>query len=828
MVAKTQIELRLLLPTIADERDKCVERLNGFLQAKTGIEAAHQKEDQPGQICIHYDANQLSISEVRQLAQRAGAELEQRFGHLLLETELFNARRANIVESRAQRIEGVLEASISLTGRLRIEFDRQVTDEAKIRRSLEEQGVWNKPLSIDEAKTIAPHDIRQAVASQKEEKHDHAHEHKHEHGHAHGGVFGENTELIFAGIAGVLLLVGWLLTWTSVTPWMPWLCYFLAYIAGGYFAFREAIESVLEGRFEIDFLMLVAAIGAAALGEWFEGALLLFLFSIGHALENYAMGRAKRAIESLAELAPQTALVKRNGTTEELPIEKVQVGDTVIVKPNDRLPSDGFIIKGVGSINQAPITGESVPAEKRAVDDLEKAGKNPDRLDPQFRVFAGTINGGSAFEIQVTKLASESTLARVVQMVNEAETKKSPTQLLTKKVEGYFVPVTLVFVFLLLFAGLNIDEPFSSSFYRAMAVLVAASPCALAIATPSAVLSGVARAARGGVLVKGGGPLESLGKVSAIAFDKTGTLTEGKPRLTDVVAATGSTNDELLQVSIAVEMLSDHPLAAAIVNGGKDRLKEVSNLQAKDVQSITGRGVKAMIDGDATHIGKESLFDEIEGPRLPAELHMTNQELKAQGRTTVIVRKGDRYLGILGLMDTPRESAKSVIAELKKMGIQRMVMLSGDNQQVASVVAAQVGLSEVMGDLMPDDKVEAIRKLASENGVAMVGDGVNDAPAMANATVGIAMGAAGSDVALETADVALMGDDLKNLPFAIGLSRQTSRIIRQNLWGSLGMVAFLIPATLFGLQMGPAVLLHEGSTLLVVFNALRLLAYRAE
>ncbi len=505
------------------------------------------------------------------------------------------------------------------------------------------------------------------------------------------------------------------------------------------------------------------------------------------------------------------------------------MGDTVIVKPNERLAADGFIVKGDGSINQAPITGESVPVDKRAVDDVQKAAASPDRLDAQFRVFAGTINGGSAFEIQVTKLASESTLARVVQMVNEAETKKSPTQLLTSKIEGYFVPVTLALVILLLFAGLIVDEPFSSSFYRAMAVLVAASPCALAIATPSAVLSGVARAARGGVLVKGGGPLERLGRLNAIAFDKTGTLTEGKPRLTDVISAVGSSDDELLQVSIAIEKLSDHPLASAVVKDGNDRLKKVvSDLQAHDVQSITGRGVKAMLAGEATYIGKESLFDEIDGPRVPDRLRTANQELKAQGRTTVIVRKGDRYLGILGLMDTPRESAKNMIVELKKMGIQRMIMLSGDNQQVADAVAKQVGIDEAIGDLMPDDKVEAIRKIASEKGVAMVGDGVNDAPAMANATVGIAMGVAGSDVALETADVALMGDDLKNLPFAIGLSRQTSYIIRQNLWASLGMVAFLIPATIFGLQMGPAVLLHEGSTLLVVCNALRLLAYRAE
>jgi Cd2+/Zn2+-exporting ATPase len=413
-------------------------------------------------------------------------------------------------------------------------------------------------------------------------------------------------------------------------------------------------------------------------------------------------------------------------------------------------------------------------------------------------------------------------------MVSEAEAQKSPTQLFTDKFERYFVPAALAFVVLLLFAWTVIDEPFSESFYRAMAVLVAASPCALAISTPSAVLSGVARAARGGVLVKGGGPLENLGRLGAIAFDKTGTLTEGKPRLTDVVSSEGAAEDELLRTAVAVEKLSDHPLAAAVVQGGNERLKDASALQAHDVQSITGRGVKATVDGQSVYIGKDSLFAEIEGPLLPDALRESVENLKARGRTTMIVRSGETYLGVLGLMDTPREAAKNVVARLRELGIQRMIMLSGDNQQVADAVAKEVGIDEAVGDLMPDDKVEAIKKLSQQEGVAMVGDGVNDAPAMANATVGIAMGAAGSDVALETADVALMADDLNHLPFAVGLSRQTSRIIRQNLWFSLGMVAFLIPATVLGLQMGAAVLFHEGSTVLVVFNALRLLAYQAK
>lgn len=818
MSKKTQIEIALVLPTVPDARDACVQRLADLLKAKEGIEAAHipdTKGEGQDQICVHYDPVRLSVGDVRDLAKRAGAELDQQFGHLLLRSEPMHARQARTVESRARQIVGVMDAAVAPAGIVRIEFDRRAVDEKAIKAKLQQFGVRNVE-EVNKRHPAAPTEAERKPAEKEPE-------------HEHGGLFGERTELVFASLCGGLLFIGWLLSsFTDISPWVPWCLYLAAYFFGGFFTFREAFENIRAYRFEIDFLMLVAAIGAATLGEWAEGALLLFLFSIGHALEHYAMGRAKRAIEALAELAPQTALVRRAGSTEELAVELLQLGDVVIVKPNERIAADGFVIKGESSVNQAPITGESVPIDKRAVDDRQKAATNPDRLDPQYRTFAGSINGSGALEIQVSKLASESTLARVVQMVSEAEAQKSPTQLFTDRFERYFVPAALGFVILLLFAGTVIDEPFSKSFYRAMAVLVAASPCALAISTPSAVLSGVARAARGGVLIKGGGPLENLGRLGAIAFDKTGTLTEGKPRLIDVVVADGIPEGKLMRTVIAVEKLSDHPLAAAVVQGGKERLTSDSDLQAHDLQSITGRGVKARVDGQSVYIGKDSLFAEIEGPPLPGALRASVENLEATGRTTMIVRRGEAYLGVLGLMDTPREAAKGVIARLKELGISRMIMLSGDNQHVADAVAQEVGIDDALGDLMPDDKVEAIKRLSEQKGVAMVGDGVNDAPAMANATVGIAMGAAGSDVALETADVALMADDLSQLPFAVGLSRKTSRIIRQNLWFSLGMVALLVPATVLGLQIGAAVLFHEGSTLLVVFNALRLLGYQAK
>ncbi len=652
-----------------------------------------------------------------------------------------------------------------------------------------------------------------------------------EHAHAHGGLFGERSELVFAGLAGVFLLAGWLIGRSHPgAAWLPTACYVTAYLFGGYFTVKEAVENLRARRFEIDTLMLVAAAGAAALGEWAEGALLLFLFSLGHSLEHYAMGRARRAIEALAKLAPETAVVRRDNGTEEVALDVLRIGDVVVVRPNERLPADGVVIAGTTSINQAPVTGESVPVDKRSVEDGHAAIASFERAGSEHRVFAGTINGSGAIDVMVARRADQSTMARVVEMVTDAETQRSPTQQFTERFARIFVPAVLALVCILMFAWLVVDEPFASSFYRAMAVLVAASPCALAISVPSAVLSGVARAARGGVLVKGGGPLENLGTLTSIAFDKTGTLTEGKPRLTDLVAAEGATEDELLCIALAVEERSDHPLASAIVTGARERLgNRTSPWTASDVRSLTGRGVQAHVDGELVHIGKPVLFSELPDASLPAAVAEANRQLVAGGRTTMVVRKGSRFLGVIGVMDTPRPVARKVMAELRKLGIEQLIMISGDNQQVAEAVARSVGLTQARGDLMPEQKVAAIKDLLSSHGkVAMVGDGVNDAPAMANATVGIAMGAAGSDVALETADVALMADDLAQLPFAVGLSRSTSRIIRQNLWVSLGVVAVLIPATILGLNIGTAVLLHEGSTLLVVVNALRLLAYRSE
>lgn len=817
---KTKLELSYVLPGVQDARDRCVQRLTEELKRHDIIDDAHLRStlgDQEDRICIHFDPSLVSLAEIRDIARRTGAKIEERYGHLTRRAEPMHARRASAVESRLNRVGGVLEAIVSPDGAIRVEFDRTIATETEISSAL---GEWVRQSEPEpEEQTDHDHDGGGPDDAHAAAGHDHAHD----------GILGPRSELYFAILCGVFLLLGWLLeTFTEVESWVSLGCYFAAYGFGGYYTVSEAIEKIRQGKFEIDFLMIVAAAGAATLGAWAEGSLLLFLFSIGHALEGYAMGRAKRAIEALSELAPRTARVRRGETESEVDVEELIVGDTVIVKPDERLPADGFVIVGESSVNQAPITGESVPVDKRPVDDAKLAAEDPASLPPEHRVFAGTINQSGALEIRVTKTAAENTLSRVVEMVSEAETRVSPTQQFTKRFEQFFVPSAIAVVLLLMLAPLVLQESFSESFYRAMAVLVAASPCALAIATPSAVLSGVARAARGGVLVKGGGPLESLGSLDAIAFDKTGTLTEGEPKVTDVRPADGVEASDLLLTAVAVESLSKHPLAKAVVRDGQSRVDELRIPDATDLQSITGRGIQANVEGESVYVGKDELFAEVGGTPVPNAVRRTVESLERDGRTTMIVRRGDRYLGVIGLMDKPREASKRTLLRLRELGIKRMIMISGDNQRVADAVAKEVGIDEARGDLMPDDKVAEIKRLRSKGGVAMVGDGVNDAPAMASASVGIAMGAAGSDVALETADVALMADNLDHLPLAIGLSRATRRIIRQNLWMSLGMVAFLVPATIFGLNIGPAVALHEGSTLVVVFNALRLLAYNSE
>jgi Cd2+/Zn2+-exporting ATPase len=641
--------------------------------------------------------------------------------------------------------------------------------------------------------------------------------------HDHGGV---RLEFVFAMACGAALVLGyggeaagWLPAWGATA------FYVLAYGFGGFYTVQEAVEGLRERRVEVDGLMLVAAVGAAILGKWAEGALLLFLFSLGHALEHHAMDRAKYAIEALGALAPKLALRWKDGAWVSVAVESLQPGDRILVRPHERFPADGVVAQGHSAVNEAPVTGESMPVDKRPPPEglaLDGGRRYPN----ENLVYSGSLNGAGALEVLIQRSAGESVLAKIVRLVEAAQAEKSVTQRFTERFERVFVPIVLVFAFLLLFAWVIVDESFRDSFYRSMAVLVAASPCALAIATPSAVLSAMARAAREGVLVKGGSAIENLGTLEVMVFDKTGTLTAGAPRVTDVVPLGDISAPELLRLCAAVEALSDHPLARAIVAEARTQPDADALPRATGLKSMTGFGVQAMVDGETVTVGRAEMFGQDGTAPLSSAAHAVVERLRAAGQTTMSVRKGETDMGVIALMDTPREEARATLDRLRAMGIGRLIMISGDHQGVVDVVARELGLADARGGLLPADKAETIRRLRAEGGVAMVGDGVNDAPALAHATVGIAMGAASSDVALEAADVALMGDRLELLPFAVGLSRSARRRIRQNLWVSLGVVALLVPATILGVGIGPAVIVHEGATLLVVANALRLLAFR--
>lgn len=620
-----------------------------------------------------------------------------------------------------------------------------------------------------------------------------------------------NREIILTASAGILLLLGWMgeiLEVLSPAQFLPF--YAGAYLIAGYPLIRDSIFQIFkQRRFDTDQLMVAAGIGAAILGEFAEGALLLFLFSLGHTLENRALNRARAAIQSLAELVPRVASVRRGSEEQVVPIEAIQIDDLVIVPPGARIPVDGNVLSGSSAVDQSPITGESIPI------DVTKS-------DP---VFAGSVNGDGVLEVTTTRLSKDSTLSRIVKLVESAQAKKAPMQRYSDKIINVLVPSILIVDALLIVLPPLFGVPFRSSFMMAMTLLVAASPCALALGTPSAILASIARAARSGILIKGGAHLENLGDLRTIAFDKTGTLTRGEPVVTDLVAIPPSTEDELLSIAAAVEQQSAHPLAEAIVREARIRGLELPDVNS--VRSQTGIGITARLDEKTVMIRR--IDNDILSGEQSDVLKGEARSLEGQGKTVIQVLIDSRTLGLIALADEIRSDAAQTINALRRLGVQHLVMLSGDNNRVASRIGETLGLDQVMAELMPEEKLDAINELrASKSNVAMVGDGVNDAPALAAASTGIAMGGAKTHVALESSDVVLMADDLSALPFAIELSKRTQNIIRQNFFIALGVIVVLIGLTLANLAgIALAIVIHEGSTLLVVLNALRLLRFQS-
>lgn len=597
-----------------------------------------------------------------------------------------------------------------------------------------------------------------------------------------------------------------------VEPQVAIALYIAAYIAGGTSATINALSLLFtERKISIDLLMITAAAGAAYLGHWEEGAILLGLFSTSGALEHYALGRTERAVKALMDLSPEVATVIEDGEERVIPVEQLRLGDTVLVRPGERVSVDGQVLAGASAVDQAAITGESVPVDKGVGD----------------TVFAGTINGYGAIHVRVDRLHQESTLAKIVQFVAQAQAQKSATQRFTDRFEGAYAVGVILFALLVgAIPILFLQEDVDSAVYRAITLLVVASPCALVISTPAATLSALANAARNGVLFKGSADLENIGETRIVAFDKTGTLTHGKPALTDVVPLGTWDEQTLLQLAASAEHFSEHHMARAMVDGAAAR--QIPLLDAQDFRAIPGKGISAEVAGQEVLVGNAMLFADAGVTVSPAAEQLAD-ELRDAGRTAVFAGDRQGVQGVLAVADTLRPDAAAAIRDLKGLGISRIVVLTGDHQRLADAICAELDVDEVRGDMLPEEKLRFIESLENEGKVAMVGDGVNDAPALAIATVGVAMGGAGTDVALETADVVLMGDDLRKLPYAIELSRRTRRTIRQNLAFALAVIAVLVTATLTrGIPLPLGVIGHEGSTIIVVLLGLRLLIWKRE
>ncbi|HEY7676925.1 MAG TPA: heavy metal translocating P-type ATPase, partial [Candidatus Methylomirabilis sp.] len=624
-------------------------------------------------------------------------------------------------------------------------------------------------------------------------------------GDAARSLWQRHRQLLLSVAAGAGLLLAWGAGALGAPPALAVAGYAAAYLLGGGPAARAALASLRRRELDVNILMVLAAIAAGAVGHWDEGAVLLFLFSFASSLEAYAMGRTRRAIAAITALRPDTALVRRGEQEVMVPVDALTRGDRVLVRPGERLPADGVVASGESAVNEAPITGESMPVTKR----------------PGIQVYAGTINGGGPLEVTVTRLAGETTLAKIIHLVAQAQSVKAATQRIIDRFGEVYVPAVLGVAILAALVPILAGRDPMASLYRATVLLVVCSPCALVISTPASVLSAIANAARNGILFKGGVHLEAAAQVRVLAFDKTGTLTQGTPAVTDVVPAAGVTAEAALAVAASLERRSEHPLARAVLAEAARHGLAVE--EAADVRALVGRGVRGRVNGREAYVGNASLLVEFQH-RLPADLEAAKARLEGEGKTVVCVGT-DRVLGLMAVADPPRADAAAAVTALRHAGIGRVVMLTGDNARVADAIGRTVGVDEVHAELLPQDKVHRIRAMV-EGGrtVAMVGDGINDAPALAAASLGIAMGVAGSDAALETADVVLMGDDLRRLPYAFALGRRARRVIVQNLAFSSAVIATLIVATLAGwtnLTLG--VIGHEGNTLLVVLNGLRLL-----
>jgi Cd2+/Zn2+-exporting ATPase len=768
------LDIPIIWPNYFEDCEQCIQRLRTSLEALKGIGAVTIDLEHRA-VQVNYDKSILTFDAIRDYASAVGVTFDQKYAHKKITLAGLDCPDcAAKLETAVTRMRGVVWTSMSFaSSELIVEFEPQMTSLDAIVRRIREFGY-----DVEEAEPTPQ--------KQRERR------------------LRRGTRFALTVTSGALLLAGVVSQRLLGASSIPTVLLLASAITGGLFAARGAVYSVRALALDTNVLMTAAALGALLLGDYAEAAAVMFLFSLGSTLEAYAVERTRKSISSLIEEAPSEALVSRDGHWLKVSVEQVEVGETVMVKPGEKLPVDGTVTSGESAVNEAPITGESVPKSKSAGDS----------------VYAGSTNGPGALEVRVTSRSDDNTIARIVHLVEEAQAQKAPSQRFSEAFGRVYTPVVIgLAVLTAVFAPVVTGQPFAAWLTRSLTLLVVACPCALVISTPVAVVAAIGSAARSGVLIKGGAHLEMLGNVNVVAFDKTGTLTAGRPFVQEVLAFDNRSTHEVLSLAADVEYRSEHPLANAIV----DKAGELGldRRHSTFFEAIPGKGARAVIGGGLYYVGNRMMMDDV-GISIPDNPVLDS--LAAQGSSLVWVADETSCWGVIALADGLRESAAETVSRLRDVGIRSSVLLTGDNASVGESVARQVGLDQAYCSLLPDAKLQKIKKLRGEGyRVAMIGDGINDAPALAAADVGIAMGGAGNQTAIEAADVALMADDLIMLPYAVQLGRRSSRIMRQNVWFALGVVVLLVTGALtsvVGLAAG--VIGHETSALLVIANSLRL------
>ncbi|MBI3945588.1 MAG: cadmium-translocating P-type ATPase [Armatimonadetes bacterium] len=844
----------LLLPVLlpgGEECARCAEDLTARLLEVPGVRAAEVDRGE-GRIVLTYDGSQVSPEAIERAAVAAGAALVQHVTHENLVLRGMDCPDCALkVERVVSGLPGVLHASVSFAAaRLAVAYDSRHASRAAILRAVgrlgyrveEAQGptqsgvfhlsgmdcadcarkVERAIMALPGARSAgvnfmtgrahvsydpAALSLDRVARAVREAGYEVRVEGNPTHDPEIPAFWEKNARLLLTVLSGIAAAGGFLAQVGGAPEAVAGSLYLAAILAGGIYVVRSAWVA-LRTRLttDINFLMVIAVIGALAIREWAEAASVVFLFSVAELLESYTMDRTRNAIRELMRLAPEQAVVRRDGQELTLPVQEIRPGEVMVIRPGERVALDGTVVSGFSSVNEAPITGEPLPAEKSVGDD----------------VYSGSINGRGALEVLINKEYADTTLARVIRLVEEAQAQKARSEQFVDRFARVYTPaVILLAVLLAAVPPLAFGASFDVWFYRALALLIISCPCALVISTPVSVVSAISAAARSGVLVKGGAHLEEIGRVRVVAFDKTGTLTQGAPEILEIVPLDGRSPEQVLSLAAAVESRSEHALAEAILR--KAYFEGVRWPKLSDFESITGQGARARIDGEVCYVGRPGLFERIGVPvdgvreRIAAE--------QARGRTVLLLGTETELVGLILAADRPRAAARDAIRALKALGVEHTVMLTGDNAGTAAAVAREIGVDEYRAELLPQQKVEAVHDLLRRYGrTAMVGDGVNDAPALAAATVGIAMGAMGTDVALETADAALMSDDLSRIPYVLGLSRRTVRIIRQNIAFAVAVKAAFVAATFLGaITLWLAVLADTGTSLIVTANGLRLL-----